>query len=907
MHRFYLKTSIALIYLVLFAVQLILASSVSAFEISPDHNGLQAFRLSNHILAIQDPDFELSPDTAIAKFNSPNFITDQWNTNAKHYWFYIPLINRSDEQNWAIHSNNILFNSSQFYLYCADTELQHIPRPELGISSPSLATSFYLPITLPTNTACGFLHEASTVAFYPTQTYLLNQSGATVESNLQTTFSLIGLGTIIGLIIYNLLLGISIPSSSYFVYVLYAGVHFSFLLFISYLPRSLIPLGLEPMHIFRLFSALLIITFILFSRNFMRPGVDQLQTKPGLCSRLANAMYKYSTWLLLLMLMFIAEIFVWPDLLAYTVRFFPQLYILCSLYILVFSFLMAVSGYRPAWAFFPAWSILILSHIIGALDIMGSIELNGWSRIQAILGGAMEMMLLSIALGIRFKESQAEKERTQLARKHAEQLAEKQEKFISTLSHEIRTPLHAMLGATGLLGKTSLSDQQQRYWSTTHYAAESMHALVDNLLDRTLLKKHDQPQVFAPLKLLTAMVQLLSHKAEDKGLRVILSADNLPEKLHGNPVVTRRVLINLISNSIKYTDSGTIHIKADWHAELRCLEVCIEDTGQGISQEQLAQIKTPYNTSVESLYNQDPSTGLGLPICYELISHSGGSIDISSELDKGTKACFSLPMSLSTIETATHSSTSDHQSSDIEKTLNILIVDDIASNRMIACELLTIAGHHVKQANDGKQALECLQQQAFDIIVSDLRMPHINGEELLQTLRQQYSNDELTIIITSAHIDTDKQTQLLSMGANACLIKPYSPEELIALINSNHPQTTRPNPQKHYDVISELEQSLGTGKSAQIINLYNEQLAKDRQRIFHGINARDAHDIHIAAHRIVSASCALGLHKNASAALVIEQQSEKMISNTGSWHDFSQKVSELIEQIEEITNQRVLH
>lgn len=203
--------------------------------------------------------------------------------------------------------------------------------------------------------------------------------------------------------------------------------------------------------------------------------------------------------------------------------------------------------------------------------------------------------------------------------------------------------------------------------------------------------------------------------------------------------------------------------------------------------------------------------------------------------------------------------------------LVVLVVDDAASNRMLAAEGLKSAGHEVWEANDGQEALELLQLRAFDVVLSDLRMPHLDGVELLKHIRQQHSPEVLAVIFTSAYFAAGQCEHLLAMGANACLAKPYTAEALmIAIQGISQTAAAASAPVAGGDTLETIQSRWGDEKTSILLALYRTQVDEDVQRIRGGLEQRNEPIIRVAAHRIVSASRALGLHANAEAALQIE-------------------------------------
>lgn len=866
---------------------------VHALELTDENRQtIVSFAGKNQVL--YDPDASLTPELALARITATGYESAGSSLAIGQSWIYTPLLNRSVQSDWVVRSNNTLFDELDFYLHCQGQTLQALPRPALGLSSPQFLTAYFVPILLPSHLSCGFLQRAKVSALSHARTYLMAAPIAAGAAGLHTALSLTGIGITLGLIIYNFLLFFSIRSSTYLIYTIYACLHLSLILVVSIRPETLIDLFDGARHALRFLSVSMMVFLFWFSLKFMQPGIEAARyddSKPNLY-RVLRVLVFLSLLAMLVMLVSALLTLFWPEFLFSRTRILSYIYIVSSLLIPLLALTVALSGYKPAWVFLPAWTILLVSHAITLLDWLSYIDLYGWERILAMLAANLEMVILSIALGMSLRSSYRARDRAQLAREHAELLVEQQERFISTLSHEIRTPLHAMLGATDLLGRTELSTKQQELWSTTHYAAESMYALVDNLLDRAQFKQAkllEKNETFDPQRLLDALVQLLRHRATEKKLQIHLHTYELPNYLLGKPVLLRRMLINLLSNAIKYTEVGEIQVWVVWKTDQQELQVSIKDTGCGMSTEQLAHIETRFNRGVEALYSQNASSGLGLPICFEMMRAAGGQLKLVSEWGRGTEAHFKLGMSLPTQHPVENS-----QPELDSAPLTVLVVDDIASNRMLACEILQSAGHTVWQAGDGREALALLQTQTFDVVLSDLRMPHLEGAQLLEHIRQQYPAEVLAVALTSAHFAEGQEEQLLAKGANVCLAKPYTPEALLLAIQGDH-RAAMAEPASGDSHLEGIQARWGDEKTSILLTLYRTQVDEDIQRIREGFANGDEHLIRVAAHRIVSASRALGLHANAEAALQIEifEENQPVIE----WRYFGQIIDQHLKTI----------
>lgn len=858
-------------------------NSLFALQLSDSSNDL--IELNQYVRTLHDPKNQYTPEQALIRLKDNRFISDRLDFNGKQYWFYLPLNNTSQQTAWTLLASNMLFDDIHFYWQCDGKELVKIDKPNIGMDSPSLSISYYIDLHIPAHQQCGLLQEIRVSAFYPLQNYLMPSSQAQAHSNLQVVLCIIAIGVLVGLLVYNALLSITLWSWNYVLYSVYALVNLAFILLIAWRPLSDYYHHWPAVNSFRVLSGSVMILFIAFTVRFMQPGLEVLKQAKGNQSfiQFYETLYRWRWLPYLTMLIFIVEPILYPVNLGLSAKYYPPLYIICSLYIPVLSLSIALAGFRPAWVFLTAWSILIGSNILGTLDLVGVIELNGWARIIAILAASLEMMILSIALGLSVRASQKAEDRARLARENAEMVMAEKDRFFSTLSHEIRTPLHAILGANDLLAKTNLDEKQQAYRDSTHYAAESMVAIVDNLLDRAELKDSqqlEQDTVFDSERLLQTMVQLLKPRAEEKKLQLELNTQLLPEKLLGKPLIVRRLLINLIGNAIKYTKHGHINVFVEWLSGQERLLISVQDSGQGISSEQLKNLSERFNRSVESHYSHDASSGLGLAICNEMLNSCDGKLSIESELGQGTVVKATLTMHAAATQPSPLNQTSIVQPRKLPihvlKESHVLIVDDIASNRMIAHEIIRHLGCQVSTAEDAFQALEQLQQKAVTIVFSDLRMPGMDGEMLFQKMNLDAvdnSKKRPYFILTSAHFNAQQIEQFQQRGIDQCLAKPYRPEQLEQLILellSDSQEQTAFTDIKHTQPI---QARLGQSKYRQLITLFVDQLDQDLGRINESMAQKKWPELNIAAHRIVSAARALSFNQVALAASQLEDSS----------------------------------
>lgn len=384
---------------------------------------------------------------------------------------------------------------------------------------------------------------------------------------------------------------------------------------------------------------------------------------------------------------------------------------------------------------------------------------------------------------------QREMVRTERDARHAAEAANRaKSEFLASMSHELRTPLNAVLGYAQLLAMdSSLSARQARGVDAIHQSGQHLLELINDILDLARIEAGRTELNPGPVNLTTflkAVVNLMQVKAHEKRLLFAFEpAADLPETVLVDERRLRQVLLNLLGNAIKFTDRGTVTLRADAEPEGPAnvlLRLEVEDTGVGMRPEDLGRIFEPFE-QVGDAQRRSGGTGLGLTITRALVNDMGGKVQVSSEPGRGT--CFRVDLPLVVTQPA---QAAPRQPSGTVRyqgpTRRVLVVDDVAENRALLCDFLTGTGFQVAQASNGSEMLDMARGFRPDLILMDSVMPVLDGVEAARQLRRDADLSGVPVIAISAAATTDHRAACLLAGVNVFLTKPVSLETLRAHI-----------------------------------------------------------------------------------------------------------------------------
>jgi signal transduction histidine kinase/CheY-like chemotaxis protein len=383
-------------------------------------------------------------------------------------------------------------------------------------------------------------------------------------------------------------------------------------------------------------------------------------------------------------------------------------------------------------------------------------------------------------------------ERTQelsTAKKAAEAATIAKSQFLAVMSHEIRTPINALVGFSSLARSTIDPVKLGQYHAILEQSSRSLMELVDDILDMSKIEAGRMEYEAVPFnlrQLLTSLEEQYQHLAARKVLLFHVTVhDNVPAWILGDPVRLRQILSNLLANAIKFTDSGGVSLSistgnGDMGKGQPMLRFEVRDTGIGIPESSLDLLFQPFRQLDSTITRKFGGTGLGLAIVHNLVTMMRGTISVDSR--EGDGSCFVVELPL----LATEQLPAELSAPPVILAQGlVLVVEDNEFNRRLLKDHLTSWGQEVLLAEDGWQALQLLEQQRFDLILLDIRMPGIDGFEVATLIRQQElerSEKPVPIIAITADAGTTTREACLNAGINAILAKPVLPEQLARAI-----------------------------------------------------------------------------------------------------------------------------
>lgn len=380
------------------------------------------------------------------------------------------------------------------------------------------------------------------------------------------------------------------------------------------------------------------------------------------------------------------------------------------------------------------------------------------------------------------------------ARTQAEQLAQAKTTFLTTLSHEIRTPMNGVIGMTQLLSQTSLSSEQREFVSTIHQSGEAMLHVLNDTLDYAKIEAGRLELEHRPFKLLALANEcsaLFAYQARQTGIPLGFKLEGVPQTVVGDALRIRQVLLNLLGNAYKFTREGRISLRitvAGEAADQRSLRFEVQDTGPGMSLEQQTRMFQAFGQVDASIARRYGGSGLGLAISQNLVKLMRGDIGVQSTLGQGSTFWFTVPLELA-IEpevlpvTAAHSKQATAKNHHQFPQLRVLVADDNAVNRLVMSSQLKHLGIQARMVEDGAQALNLMltEHAAFDLVFMDCEMPHLDGYQAAERLRQWEEAERckpLFICGASSHAMSEFRERALGAGMNSFITKPLRIEDL---------------------------------------------------------------------------------------------------------------------------------
>lgn len=486
------------------------------------------------------------------------------------------------------------------------------------------------------------------------------------------------------------------------------------------------------------------------------------------------------------------------------------------------------------------------------------------------------------------------------------------QQFLSNMSHEIRTPMNAIIGFTKVLLKTNLSAKQKEYLQAIKLSGDALIVLINDILDLAKVDAGRMTFEQVPFKMaqsLSAMLHLFEPKIQEKNLKLEKKYDDrIPEVLLGDPVRLHQIILNLVSNAVKFTTHGKITVSVKLLNENEneaSIEFAVKDTGIGIPESKIKKIFENFQQASSGTSRLYGGTGLGLAIVKQLVEPQGGSIQVISKENEGSTFSFILKFqkTKAEIEFETESVEPDIEIRDIK----VLVAEDITLNQLLMRTLLDDFGFECDIADNGKIATEKIQTKKYDIILMDLQMPEMNGFEATDFIRNKLKSD-IPIIALTADVTTVDLAKCTAVGMNDYIAKPVDEKLLYSKIIGIVKKTSKVNevslevqPEITINKYTNLDYLNTRTKSnpalmTEMISLYLQQTPPLVKAMKQGYKKKDWNTLYSAVHKMIPSFSIMGISAEfESMAQKVQEYAINQQQSAG--------ISEMIQQLEKVFEQ----
>ncbi|TWI81120.1 signal transduction histidine kinase [Lacibacter cauensis] len=441
--------------------------------------------------------------------------------------------------------------------------------------------------------------------------------------------------------------------------------------------------------------------------------------------------------------------------------------------------------------------------------------------------GEVEIM---IGYGLNITERKKMEQALEKARFEAEQSSVMKDRFLAAMSHEIRTPLNGIMGVTGLLDKTNLTEKQREFVEIIKVSEAHLLRIVNEVLDFEKIVSNEivlEETIFDVVKLVEDISGIYRLNAIDKNLSFTLLSNVKELIIRADSYRLSQVIHNLLGNALKFTQQGEIivqlQVKQKGQTEVE-VTIQVQDTGIGIDSELLTHIFEPYSQGKSAIAKQYGGTGLGLAICKRLVDSQQGSITVSSTENVGSVFTVAFTWPLAQVQKNIDNEVTRLTPPKPESAIRILIAEDVAINQFLLKHMLQSKNYAFHIADNGLAALEEFQQNDYDIILMDIEMPYMDGVETTRAIRNLHNKRKagVPIIALTANAIKGKSEEYLEAGMNDFITKPFSEQQLTDVLQKT---------------ITQLQQQKMPGSKTKVYDLsYLKSLSNEQSFLLNMIN-----------------------------------------------------------------------
>ncbi len=409
-------------------------------------------------------------------------------------------------------------------------------------------------------------------------------------------------------------------------------------------------------------------------------------------------------------------------------------------------------------------------------------ERHNFLTTMIYVSGIIFCLLIWIYLFIKTRQSHESEQKVKAS-------ASVKENFLANMSHEIRTPLNAVLGFANILRNTNLDEEQREYVEVIQSSGDNLLSIVNDILDLSkieagMLRIDETP--FKVADIMSVVEAMLKPRAEEKGLQLIVNIDSdIPEFVSGDAVRLTQILVNLVTNAIKFTEDGGVYLRATAvkrNGEVVTIEFLVRDTGIGIPEEKQAHIFDRFEQAEASTTRRFGGTGLGLSIVKNLVELQKGTIVLFSQQGVGSSFTIELPYKITTDHVIkTELKKTSLNLTNMKTESKILIAEDNPMNQRLIKHLMKNWNFNFDLVFNGSQALEALKKQHYDLVLMDIQMPEMDGYTSTSHIRSELKS-RIPIIAMTAHAMEGEREKCIKAGMNDYCSKPINEEKLFEMI-----------------------------------------------------------------------------------------------------------------------------